>query len=384
MHDYQSDASLLRLPSQATADSAPAQHPGWTALIKAAADASDEVHNELARLETGWKKMLDLQRPLRRKLLGRMCSHITSILAAAAAAQRLEMAATSGCEPPRRSGETSGPSIPPSAIELTALALGKVQSLAKMATPTLWEVKNLLRIACLDILDDAELHARVAEVQTRVKEEQQQTTKGEARRQRGSLLDSEQLLDGIDPEKGAVKPPHLRHRAVAGLRLFYQEHDDSGRYERALAEQRGICLKWISMGMLLLVLTISAPLVMYGIELDDKNTAIDVSRRIAALLVILSAGTLGSLMALLLQFRDVFHRIGEMRAHWAVLPAQAAVGATLALVLFLIYRTGFIGLEGWPNLRIELVQLAVFSLIAGFSEPFVLKIIQRVEKLVEA
>jgi hypothetical protein len=365
------------------ADSAPAQHPGWAELMRDAALASDKVHDELARLETGWKKMLDLQRPLRRKLLGRMCSHITSILAAAAAAQRLEVAATSACKPPRRSGEASGPSIPPSAIELTALALGKVESLDEMATPTLWEVKNLLRIACLDILDDAELHARVAEVHTRVKEEQQQTTKGEARRRRGSLLDADQLLDGIDPERGGVKPPHLRHKAVVGLRLFYQEHDDCGRYERALAEQRGICLKWISMGMLLLVLTISAPLVMYGIELDDKNAAIDVSRRIAALLVVLSAGTLGSLLALLLQFRDVFHRIGEMRAHWAVLPAQAAVGATLALVLFLIYRTGFIGLEGWPNLRVELVQLAVFSLIAGFSEPFVLRIIQRVEKLVE-
>ena len=228
MHNHQGVASLIRLPSQieaeeeheptavltrpfgeTTDDSAPAQRPGWTELMRAAADASGKVHKELARLETGWKKMLDLQRPLRRKLLGRMCSHITSILAAAAAAQRLEVAATSACKPPRRSGEASGPSIPPSAIELTALALGKVESLDEMATPTLWEVKNLLRIACLDILDDAELHARVAEVHTRVKEEQQQTTKGEARRRRGSLLDADQLLDGIDPARGGVKPPAL-------------------------------------------------------------------------------------------------------------------------------------------------------------------------------
>jgi hypothetical protein len=302
-----------------------------------------------------------------------MCSHITSILAAAAAAQSLEeeTVAKGRWQPQERSDAGSRPCIPPPASELTALALRKVENLDKMDTATVWEIKNLLRIAYLDILDDAELQARV-------KEEQQRTADGGSRRRRGFLSEAEELVNGIDPESGEFKPRHLRHKAVV-----VQEHDDGGRYERALAEQRGLCLNWISAGMLVLILMISAQLIMYGIELDDKNAIIDASRRIAALIVVLSAGTLGSLLALLLQFRDVFNRIGEMAAHWAVLPAQAAVGATLALVLFLTYRTGFIGLDGWPNLRVELVHLAVFSLIAGFSEPFVLKIIQRIEKLVE-
>ena len=67
-----------------------AQQSGWAQLIESAARASGEVHAELARLETDWNK--SLQRPLRRKLLGRMCSHITSIMAAAADARG--MAAT--------------------------------------------------------------------------------------------------------------------------------------------------------------------------------------------------------------------------------------------------------------------------------------------------
>jgi hypothetical protein len=204
---------------------------------------------------------------------------------------------------------------------------------------------------------------------------------GGARRRRVSLIDANQLVNGIDPASGGFTETHLRHKAVVALRRLYQEHDDCGRYERALAEQRGVCLKRISAVMLILILGISTALVMYGIEVDGDKS-IELFRRIAALVVVLATGTLGSLLALLLKFRDVFRRIYDMTAHWAVLPAQATVGATLALVLFLFYRAGFIELQGWPSLRIELVQLAVFSLVAGFSEPFVLNIIQRIEKAV--
>jgi hypothetical protein len=351
---------LAQSSEESVAGNVHAQQSGWAKLIESAAQASGEVHTELARLEMEWRK--SLQRPMRRKLLGRMCSHITSIMAAAANARAIAAIEQSTRE------EVAVK------LELTALALSKVSHLKNMSTPTLWEVKNLLRTSCLEILDDAELHARL-------QEEHLPTANEGARRRRGSLIDANQLINGIDPACGKFKQPHLRHQAVVALRRLYQEHDDCGRYERALAEQRGVCLKRISAVMLFLILGISAALVMYGIETDDQKS-IELLRRIAALFVVLCAGTLGSLLALLLKFRDVFRRIYEMTAHWAVLPAQATVGATLALILFLMYRAGFVELQGWPSLRVELVQLAVFSLVAGFSEPFVLNIIQRIEKMV--
>ena len=278
--------------------------------------------------------------------------------------------------------EFSGDERPPisrSAQQVVALALGLIKDLEKRGTATIWEIKNHLRIAYLGILDDMELHARIVE---------EQKATGEGTHRRRALLpegDFEQLEKEISAN-GAFSSPS-RKKAIILLRQFYGEHDDEGRYERALTDHRGTCLKWIGLGMFCTIIIISIPLLMYGLTSNGiAGNSVPVAtyhRRIAALTVVLASGILGSLLALLIKFRDVFSRMAEMRAHWAVVPAQAMIGATLSLVLFLIFRTGFVEVHGWDKLSIDVVQLATFSFLAGFSEPFVLNIIQSTEKMLK-
>jgi hypothetical protein len=340
--------------------------------MKKAEQAANEVHAELERLES-FRSSMSLHRPLRRKILGRICSHLNSIQVAAGIAQ----------EPSGDGTATPRLSVSGNAQQVVVLALDDIKDLGKRGTATIWEIKNHLRIAYLGILDDIELHARIVE-------EQKAADGGTYRRRRRALLpeaDFKQLEEGINPEEGKFEPPHLRKKAIILLRKFYSDSDDNGRYERAVTEHKGICLKWIALSMFCTIIVLSIPLIKYGLTFNKVREKLeemkDMYHRIAALTVVLSSGILGSLLALLIKFRDVFSRMAEMRAHWAVMPAQAMIGATLSLVLFLIFRTGFVEVHGWESLHIDVVHLATFSFLAGFSEPFVLNIIQRTEKMIE-
>ena len=241
------EQELMAEPLRLTHQGTPIQDPGWAELMKKAEQAVNEVHAELERLES-FRSSMSLHRPLRRKILGRMCSHLNSIQVAAGVAQE-------------RSGDgTATPrlSVSGNAQQVVVLALGEIKDLGKRGTATIWEIKNRLRIAYLGILNDMELYARIME-------ERKAADEGTYRRRaRLPEADVKQLEEGIKEDE--FKPSHLRNKAIMLLRKLYDDIDDNGRYERAVTEHRGLCLKWITLSMFCTIIVMSIPLINYGLE----------------------------------------------------------------------------------------------------------------------
>jgi len=90
-------------------------------------------------------------------------------------------------------------------------------------------------------------------------------------------------------------------------------------------------------------------------------------------------GALGSIMSGTIRARDKLVRGSDLRAFRNGLLAQILLGAGASLFLLLLLGSSILAIAGTNSLAGK----AVFGFVAGFSEPFFLKTVERVAKLGE-
>jgi hypothetical protein len=163
------------------------------------------------------------------------------------------------------------------------------------------------------------------------------------------------------------RKPDEAARAEAANRLayLYKQRAEAGRERRARAAEK--CRFMTMLAPLLLVLiaavTISADLVSHGGAIWRE------------ILLAASAGALGSVLAGTLKLRDRLVELDDLRAFGATLRVQPLVGATMGIIVLVVLQGDLIRLGGdqvsaWPG-------RAVFAFLAGFSEPFFLRVVDR-------
>jgi hypothetical protein len=90
-------------------------------------------------------------------------------------------------------------------------------------------------------------------------------------------------------------------------------------------------------------------------------------------------GALGAAMSGTLKARDKLIRGSDLRAFSVGLVAQLLMGAGAAFFLLLILKSGLLQIAGTNSLE----GGAVLGFVAGFSEPFFLRTIERIATLGE-
>ena len=92
-------------------------------------------------------------------------------------------------------------------------------------------------------------------------------------------------------------------------------------------------------------------------------------------LLVAVAGALGATLSGALKLRDQLPRITSLRTFWYAFALQVPIGAVAGLFLWTVLESGLVEIAGqgadWA------VEAAV-AFAAGFSEPFVLKTVERI------
>ena len=179
----------------------------------------------------------------------------------------------------------------------------------------------------------------------------------------------ETTLDGLigrfrqDPDDAA------RTEAANRLAYLYKQRAEAGRERRARAAEKCRFMTMLAPLLLILIaaLTISAELVSRGGGIWRE------------VVLAASAGALGSVLAGTLKLRDRLVELDDLRAFGSTLRVQPLVGATMGIIVLVVLQGDLIRLGGdhvsaWPG-------RAVFAFLAGFSEPFFLRVVDRLAVL---
>jgi hypothetical protein len=163
-----------------------------------------------------------------------------------------------------------------------------------------------------------------------------------------------------------------RGRAEQFLMRLYQERDEGWVYERAVTRLKrhytffNAVVVGIVLGLIGVVITF---------------TSVSTGGSWGQLLLATLSGALGATLAATFKVRDTVTRLNDLPAVAAVVAAQALIGATLGFVAWLFLRSGavHVGWDAKTNVRWETLGLVAFA--AGFSEPFSLRLIDRLTSI---
>ena len=153
--------------------------------------------------------------------------------------------------------------------------------------------------------------------------------------------------------------------AANRLAYLYKQRAEAGRERRARAAEKCRFMTLLAPLLLCLIaaVTVSADLASQGGAIWRE------------ILLAASAGALGSVLAGTLKLRDRLVELDDLRAFGATLRVQPLVGATMGIVVLVVLQGDLIRLGGdnvsvWPG-------RAVLAFLAGFSEPFFLRVVDR-------
>jgi hypothetical protein len=157
----------------------------------------------------------------------------------------------------------------------------------------------------------------------------------------------------------------VRTEAANRLAYLYKQRGEAGRERRARAAEKCRFMTMLAplLFLLIVAVTVSADLVSQGGAIWRQ------------ILLAASAGALGSVLAGTLKLRDRLVELDDLRAFGATLRVQPLVGATMGIVILVVLQGDLIRLGGdnvsvWPG-------RAVLAFLAGFSEPFFLRVVDR-------
>lgn len=162
---------------------------------------------------------------------------------------------------------------------------------------------------------------------------------------------------------GEERPTDLQD-AKARLSTLLRARHALYTLRRAREGTRATRLVWLGPILLLLVLAFIVLASWVGVDTSWKDGAL------AAV-----AGAAGATLAAGRKVRDALPRMGDLRTFWYAFVLQLAVGAVAGVVLWGVLESGFV--EFGANGE-EWAVVATLAFAGGFSEPFLLKTVERV------
>ena len=153
--------------------------------------------------------------------------------------------------------------------------------------------------------------------------------------------------------------------AVRSLMKLYELRAESGLERRVRAAQ-----KYRYLTALIPMLLIGLTLVSTGVYESGREGIWK------AIWVAASAGALGATLSGTFRVRDRLIELDDLRSFWPAMRVQPLIGATAGLVTLFVLETGAVELGAKQTA--SWAALALFTFVAGFSEPFFLGLVQRV------
>jgi hypothetical protein len=170
------------------------------------------------------------------------------------------------------------------------------------------------------------------------------------------------LREGKESDANAINSMRFRLKALSHARY---EHYLLARTRQAMKAR----FLWGLGGGLLILVGLFAWAIMRGGALAPRDVLLPAA-----------AGAVGALMGGTLKLRDTISHVNDLRAYQSVVLVQPLLGMASALLLLLaletrVFTVGDVG-TGWA-------ARGLLGFVAGFSEPFVLKVVAQVASLAE-
>jgi hypothetical protein len=231
------------------------------------------------------------------------------------------------------------------------------------------------------LLEVAASTERLDYLHARLQEEQRREQLGAAALRWSDLLDPDELssLEGAltrpDISSAGPESDPTARRAVELLTTLSQARNRAEREQRAHDRVRDARLEWVTRWLLLLLVPAAALLVL-AFALDNDGRQIDWLEDAIRIALVLLIGGLGSALSGTRRLLGAPLLRGELDRFQAAFRAQVLVGGTLGLVALLLYEVGslpsFQEANGFP----DVAPVVIYAFLAGFSEPFVLGVVQ--------
>jgi hypothetical protein len=171
-----------------------------------------------------------------------------------------------------------------------------------------------------------------------------------------------------------LRPPRMwRSMAVEVLASRYQAQIESFRHARALARLRARYFLLL-LGVLALVLFLAVRAILGASAAPSPRQS---------LFVTLAAGALGAVLSGVYKLRDRMKSIRDLHSSWATFLIEPLVGATAGLLLFAVLGSGYVTFANLSPGDLGPVHYAVLGFVAGYAEPFLLGIVERISHLGE-
>jgi hypothetical protein len=253
-----------------------------------------------------------------------------------------------------------------------------VDTKASLDRETARELPHELRCMLLEVAADAR---RLDYLQARLDEEQRREQLGASTLRWSDLLDPDELpvlrdaLAQPDSSSANADADRMARRAVELLATLYQTRNRAEREQRAHDRVRDARLQWVTRWLLLLLAS-AATLLVLAFSLAASSRQVEWLQDAVRIALVLMVGGLGSALSGTRRLLGVVLLRGELDRFQAAFRAQVLVGGTLGLVALLLYEVGslptFQAIRGFP----DVVPVVIYAFLAGFSEPFVLGVVQ--------
>jgi len=289
-------------------------------------------------------------------------------------------------------------------IEQQLGAVLKEENLTRLNINAAWEFSDSLRRMLLLLGDDSYIMAHLmneraghADERPSLKwEEFLELTKRENGSDGGARSPEllERLLD--DYKKHEVDGP-TRALTAECLALVYSSRSRAGRLHRAEIDMRGKYLTHLSWTLFVLLSLLSVFTFIASekeFRLLPSSSFRDFSLaswlaqylnspHVHYFLIAASAGAIGGVLSGFIKLRDQVKEMSDLRSYSAAMRAQPFVGATVGALFYLLLVSGILGASeigaGITNAdKISWPLIAINCFLAGYSEPFFLRIVQRV------
>ncbi len=192
--------------------------------------------------------------------------------------------------------------------------------------------------------------------------------------------DRAELLNHYQPCSFTGEP--YRTEARRRLEYIFQERTKGWRLDRARARLRGNYL----LIMALLLLGLLSALCCFYVESEQQLPNVKLQN---LLWLVFLSGAVGSVLSRAYKLGQQTMRanpaektpepplgIRALMSSWRVFLAQPAIGGTIAVILFMVFRSGLVQLAGLSQLSHS--AYSVIGFLAGFSEPFAIDILNKV------
>lgn len=258
---------------------------------------------------------------------------------------------------------------------LTTL-LEQIKEPSNLSSNNAWELADLLEIELIRLGDDAYLY-------TLLKVQQNPDNKDPHRWDKYfTKADLETLFDS----NGKFSKDDSRPTAKRRLEYIQQARISEYRRDRAKVQLRGIYLGRMALFLILFLTGLGVfYLLASQFPVDSKST----EYRTFLLLLVVCAGATGSILsrAVKLGKQPLRSETGDasgepplgiraLLSGWKVFLAQPVIGATMALIVFLVFYSGLLQIGNVKELGPA--GFGIIGFLAGFSEPFFIGILDKV------